>query len=61
MVRGIKGTGKHGCCKVKDTDIGCANDKVTSSQIPRSGSFQCQIPHISRNNYLRLIKCCNFT
>ena len=34
MVRGIKGTGKHGCCKVKGTDIGCANVMVTSSQIP---------------------------
>ena len=22
-MRGIKGTGKHGCCKVKGTDIGC--------------------------------------
>ena len=43
MVRGIKGTGKHGCCKVKGTDIGCANDKVTSSQIPRSRSYEGQI------------------
>ena len=25
MVRGIKGTGKHGCCKVNGTDIGCGS------------------------------------
>ena len=37
MVRGIKGTGKHGCCKVKGTDIGCANVKVIS----RSNTSNC--------------------
>ena len=51
MVRGIKGTGKHGCCKVKSTDIGCANVKVTSSQIPKSRSYEGQILHIFHNTY----------
>ena len=40
-----------GCCKVKGTDIGSANDKVTSSQIPRSRSYEGQILHIFHNIY----------
>ena len=40
-----------GCCKVKGTDTGCANDKVISSQIPRSRSYEGQILYIFHNIY----------
>ena len=36
---------------MKGTDIGCANGKVTSSQIPRSRSYEGQILNIFHNIY----------